>query len=675
MSNALGSASSPYLRQHRDNPVDWLQWGDDAFARAASEDKPILLSIGYAACHWCHVMAHESFENEATARLMNEKFVCVKVDREERPDLDQVYQTALAAIGGQGGWPLTMFLDNNGTPFWGGTYFPPESKWGRPGFPEVLERIFEIFRDSPDKVRESARDMGAAMLAMAQPESPPAPELSPAFLDRAAAALLPAMDPLHGGTQGAPKFPQPSLLELLWRAHLRTEDAALGNAAVLTLDRMCQGGIYDHLGGGFARYSVDDAWLVPHFEKMLYDNALLLALLTRAWRSTESPLYAARIEETVVWLLRDVVNDDGAFTSSLDADSEGEEGRYYVWTEPEIDSLLGHDSGTFKEAYGVDAAGNWEGRTILNRTERPIFGDAAHEAGLARAREVLLEARAKRVPPLRDDKVLADWNGLLIAALADAAGAFERADWLDAARRAFDAVVRFHSLGPKLRHSSCDGDVSEVGFLDDYAAMALAAIALEEATGDSAYLAQAEAWMGELEHSFGDPDRGGYFYAAEDGDRRLLVRPRHARDSAQPSGNALAAEALARLAHRTGSDAARIKAESIFQAFAGDAARNATALAGLLNAYDVLSGATQVTVIGRRGEADADALVAAAYALPTASRVLQVVAPGAQLNSQHPAAGKSAIDGHATAYVCLGSVCAAPAADPDQLRVAWESLQ
>ena len=655
--------------------MDWLPWGDEVFTRAASEDKPILLSIGYSACHWCHVMAHESFENEATARLMNEKFVCVKVDREERPDLDQVYQTALAAIDGQGGWPLTMFLDHDGTPFWGGTYFPPEEKWGRPGFPEVLERIFNIYRDAPDKVRESAREMGAALQAMTQPESPPAPELSPAFLDHAATALLPAMDPRYGGTQGAPKFPQISLLELLWRTHLRTNDSAPGDAVVLALDRMCQGGIYDHLGGGFARYTVDDAWLVPHFEKMLYDNALLVALLTCAWRTTKSELYAARVEETIGWLLRDVVNGDGAFTSSFDADSEGEEGRYYVWTESEIDSLLGRDSGTFKEAYGAVPAGNWEGRTILNRSARPAFGDAVFEASLASAREVLLEAREERVPPMRDDKVLADWNGMMIAALADAAGTFGRADWLDAARRAFEAVVRIHGDGSKLRHSSCNGDVSGVGFLDDYAAMALAAIALEEATGLESYIAQAEAWMEELDRGFRDAERGGYFYAAEDGDRRLLVRPRHARDSAQPSGNGLAAQALARLAYRTGSDAARIKADSIFDAFAGDAARNAGAMAGLLNAYDVMSAAVQVTVIGHRGEADSGALVAAAYALSTASRVLQVVAPGAALGPRHPAAGKGPVDGRATAYVCLGPVCAPPVTDPGQLRTALENLQ
>ena len=673
MSNALAHATSPYLLQHRDNPVDWVPWGDAAFARAGAEDKPILLSIGYAACHWCHVMAHESFEDKAIARLMNENFVCVKVDREERPDLDQVYQTALATMEGQGGWPLTMFLRPDGAPFWGGTYFPPDARWGRPGFPDVLLRIAELYRTRPEQIADTAREMLAAVTAMSQPGGGPRPELSPGFLDRAAAALLPAMDPVYGGLNGAPKFPQLSVLELLWRAHLRG-DAAAGDAVCLALDRMCQGGIYDHLGGGFARYAVEETWLVPHFEKMLYDNAQFIALLTQVWRKTRSALYAARVAETVAWALREMRDDGGAFVSSFDADSDGEEGRFAVWTADEIAEVLGDRAAPFSAAYGVLPHGNWEGVNILHRSRQP-FGSAADETLLAADRAALLSVRDRRVPPARDDKVLADWNGLMIAALVEAATAFDNAAWLAAARQAFAAVVAGHGDGDRLAHSACAGVAGDHGFLDDHAAMARAALALFEATGDGAHLDRARAWAAELDRRFGDPQSGGYFFAADDGDARLLVRPRHAHDSAQPSGNALAAEVLARLYWLDGDVTARDRAEAVFGAFAPGAARNPVALAALLNAGDVLAGAVQIVVVGRRGEPDTDALVRAAFALPTLNRLVRVVAPGGPLPPGHPAAGKLPVDGRAAAYVCVGPVCAAPVVDAAVLAAAWEQVR
>ena len=673
MSNALASAASPYLRQHRDNPVAWLQWGPQAFNRAAAEDKPILLSIGYAACHWCHVMAHESFEDEATARLMNEKFVSVKVDREERPDLDQVYQTALAALDGQGGWPLTMFLGADGAPFWGGTYFPPEARWGRPGFRDILARVAKAYHEVRGDIRSGSRDLAARVAAYSQPESEAA-RLSTQTLDGAAAALASAMDPLHGGFRGAPKFPQLSAVELVWRASVRGDRAA-GEAATRALDRMCQGGIYDHLGGGFARYTVDEAWLVPHFEKMLYDNAQFVALLSQVWLVTRRPLYAVRVRETIAWLEAEMTDGAGAFVSSFDADSEGEEGRFYVWRRAEVDRLLGPAAAAFREAYGVSRAGNWEGTNILNRLKAPELRVEIEEAALARSRELLLTARRGRVPPTRDDKILADCNGLMIGALVEASGIAAEPHWLDLAERAFAAVLAAQGDGARLSHSSCAGQTVPLGFLDDYAAMARAALLLHEATGKPEYLETAVAWMGELDNRYRDPLRGGYYYAAADGDPRLPVRPRHARDSAQPSGNALAADALARLFLLTGDAAWSRRADEVFNAFAGDAARMPAGGAALLNAYDFYSDATHVVVMGQRGAQETGALVAAARALPTPNRAVSVVPPGTQLPAGHPAAGKSLASGLPTAYVCGGQRCAAPATTASDLFAAWETLR
>ena len=673
MSNALALASSPYLQQHRDNPVDWVQWGADAFARAEAEDKPILLSIGYAACHWCHVMAHESFEDEATARLMNENFVCVKVDREERPDLDHVYQSALAALDGQGGWPLTMFLDAGGTPFWGGTYFPPEPRWGRPGFPDILARILDVYRSSPEKVQESTREMGTILQGLSAPPAAGTPvELSPAFLDRAALALLGAMDPDHGGFRGAPKFPQFTSFEFLWRVHVRGGTAGAGAAVQCALDGMSLGGIYDHLGGGMARYATDDAWLVPHFEKMLYDNALYLDLLTWVWRATGAPLYAQRARETVDWALSEMTAASGAFVSSYDADSEGEEGRYYVWTAAEIDALLGADATQFRRAYGVTPGGNWEGKTILSLSA--AFAEEAAGETLTRARGILAQARRSRVAPARDDKVLADWNGLMIAALAEAGTAFAEPKWIAAAERAFDAIAGGQSDGDRLFHASCDGRMAPIGFLDDYTAMARAALALFEITGGARYLERARAWVGVLESEYCDDTAGGYYTAAADGDARLLVRPRHAHDSAQPSGNGLAAQVVARLFHLTGDDAYRVRAEAILQSFAAEVPRHPIALASVLNAFDLLSGAVQIAVIGTRGETATEALIAAALSCPSPNRVLLVAAPGADLPVTHPAAGKAMPGGKPAAYVCVGTTCSAPVTGADALLAALERV-
>ncbi len=436
--NRLGEETSPYLLQHKDNPVHWRAWGEAALAEARATGKPILLSVGYAACHWCHVMAHESFEDAATAEVMNELFVNIKVDREERPDVDAIYMGALHELGEQGGWPLTMFLTSDAEPFWGGTYFPKEQRYGRPGFVSVLNEVARIYRDEPDKVRTNADVLKDRLKPGHRVSaSDPPSEVMLADLGR---RMVQAIDPVNGGIRGAPKFPQPQFLSFLWRSGIRYGLANPLEAVNLTLTHIAQGGIYDHLGGGFSRYSVDERWLVPHFEKMLYDNAQLIELMTEAWRESKSKLFAQRVAETVDWLLREM-RSEGAFAASLDADSEGEEGKFYVWSLAEIQKLLGEtDAKLLAEIYGVTEEGNFEGHNILNRLGSIEFRDEETENRLAELRKTLFERRKGRIRPGFDDKVLADWNGLMIAALANAAEVFDQPEWLAAAEAAFAFV-------------------------------------------------------------------------------------------------------------------------------------------------------------------------------------------------------------------------------------------
>ncbi|GFO80519.1 MAG: hypothetical protein A49_01460 [Methyloceanibacter sp.] len=468
--NRLGGETSPYLRQHKDNPVHWRPWGAAAFAEAKKTGKPILLSVGYAACHWCHVMAHESFEDPDTAAVMNELFVNIKVDREERPDVDAIYMNALHFIGEQGGWPLTMFLTPDAEPFWGGTYFPKHQRYGRPAFVDVLKTVAHTFHQQPDRIRANADSLHARL----QPRHPKGDTaaLDDATLDNWTHRFLAAVDPALGGMRGAPKFPQTQFFTLLWRGALRYGAESLKEAVEVTLTHICQGGIYDHLGGGFARYSVDERWLVPHFEKMLYDNALLIDLMTEVWREDKNPLYAIRIAETVQWALREMTVKGGGFAASLDADSEGEEGKFYVWTLDEVASALGPDDARmFAGIYDVTANGNFEGKTILNRLGDVALEDGETERRLAAMRATLLKRRSLRIRPSFDDKVLADWNGLMIAALANAATAFDNAEWLDAAETAFDFVFTRMSVGVRLVHSYREEPGNAPATASDYANM------------------------------------------------------------------------------------------------------------------------------------------------------------------------------------------------------------
>jgi len=661
--NRLANASSPYLLQHAGNPVDWMEWGDEAFARARAENKPVLLSIGYAACHWCHVMAHESFEDPEIAAIQNDLFVSIKVDREERPDIDVVYQNALALMGQQGGWPLTMFLTPEGEPFWGGTYFPPDSRWGRPGFSDVLRAIADTYQREPDKVRGNvaALRQGLEKIAETTAGSP----VTLPLIDAVAARLVKEFDPLQGGIGSAPKFPHGPVFELVLRAWLRNGDELAHDAVLTTLDHICQGGIYDHVGGGFARYSTDAAWLVPHFEKMLYDNAQLIGLLTLAWQVTGKPLYRQRVYETVEWAFREMIAADGGFASSLDADSEGEEGKFYVWTKDEVDRLLGDGAALFDRVYDVSAEGNWEEKVILHRNHPGGIATEDQEARLAPMRDILLAGRAGRVRPGWDDKVLADWNGLMIAALAEAGFVFGEAGWIDAARRAFRAVTA-HEADGHLAHSWRNGRVSAQGLLEDYALMATGALKLFEVTGDGDYLAAAERWTALLDGHFLDERAGGYFQGADKGET-LIVRAKSAADHAVPSGNGAMVGVLARLALATGDSDYADQAEALVTTFSGGVERNFFPLATLLNGAEFAIGATEIVIVGDRDGADTAALLEIVRRTPLPDRWLTIVAPGHALPEGHPAAGKGRIDGRATAFVCRDRTCSPAVTDPDRL--------
>ncbi|MEM7170117.1 MAG: thioredoxin domain-containing protein [Pseudomonadota bacterium] len=672
LANRLGSETSPYLLQHKDNPVAWQPWDQDALKAAKTEGKPILLSIGYAACHWCHVMAHESFENDEIAATMNRLFVNIKVDREERLDLDTIYQSALALIGEQGGWPLTMFLTPDGEPFWGGTYFPPAPRFGRPGFPQVLEQLSTIYHQEPEKVANNVKALSKALSRLSKNQA--ADAITSDQIDQVSAHLAQNFDPTDGGIGQAPKFPQCGLLLLLWRTWKRSGNQPCRNVVELTLKKMCQGGIYDHLGGGFARYAVDRHWLVPHFEKMLYDNAQLIQCLTWAWLDTHNDLYEQRIRETIQWLKREMMalvapdSDEtcDAFAASLDADSEGQEGKFYVWSEAEVNRVLGSDAELFKAAYDVTPHGNWEGVTIFNRSHDPDLKDSDLEARLEEARKRLLAARSKRIRPGWDDKVLADWNSLMIDALATASAVFDEPGWLQMAENAFSFILDKMICTDELRHSWRQGTLKHKALLDDYANLCQAALSLHEVTGKEAYLKQCRDWVGVLDRDYWDPAGDGYFLTSDSAEG-LIVRTKTSHDSAVPSGNGVMLSVLARLFYQTGEPAYLDRAESLMKAFSGELARNIFPLGAYLAGCDLLLNGTQIVIIGTRGQADCNRLLKVIFDHCTPNRILQVIAPDVPLPDGHPAQGKAQIDGAATLYLCQGQNCSLPITDADKL--------
>ena len=666
--NRLAGATSPYLLRHAHNPVDWWQWGPEALAEAKRTNRPILLSVGYAACHWCHVMAHESFEDEATAAVMNELFVSIKVDREERPDIDQIYMNALHLLGEQGGWPLTMFLTPDAEPVWGGTYWPKESRFGRPAFVEVLHSVARIFRDEPEKIAQNRASLLANLSQKAQAQGKVV--IAEKELDAAARQIGNMFDSVNGGLRGAPKFPQPAILEMLWRAGMRSNDSRFFDVVEHTLERMCEGGIYDHLGGGFSRYSVDERWLVPHFEKMLYDNAQLLELLALAWQRSGNPLFAARARETVEWLKREMTTADGAFCASLDADSEGEEGKFYVWSKNEIIELIGPEAAEFfARHYDVTDAGNFEGHNILNRLHSvPRSGD--DETRLAALRAILLDARGSRVRPGLDDKALADWNGLMIAALVNAGVVFDEPGWIGTAKRAFDFIAQTMTRGDRRGHSYRDGKLLVPGLASDYAAMIRAALALYEATGARACLDRALVWQQAFDAHYSDDETGAYYLAADDA-ADLLLRPHATADDAIPNANSLAAGNLVRLAVLSGDDAFRDRADRMLEHILSANARNLFGHCVLLNALDLRLTGAEIVAAGP----DAENFAQAALKLPFTSRIVLRAASAADLSAAHPAQEKlKAVSGSA-AFVCVGERCSLPVMEPGKIADAAATMR
>jgi uncharacterized protein YyaL (SSP411 family) len=677
-SNLLADATSPYLLQHKDNPVHWRTWGPEALAEAQTQRKPILLSIGYAACHWCHVMAHESFEDPEIADVMNTLFVNIKVDREERPDLDIIYQSALQMMGQQGGWPLTMFLTPEGHPFWGGTYFPAIEQYGRPGFEGLLKNIATTFHTEPDNVSSNVTALMDGLADNAQPT--PGDGLDMKTIDQVAHRASQFVDIANGGTQGAPKFPQPDFFTFLWKAANRTNSSNMKEAVILTLDKMCQGGIYDHLGGGFSRYSTDDIWRAPHFEKMLYDNALLIELMTEVWQKTGSQLLKNRITETIEWVLREMIvrpNSDAsdifAFASSYDADSDGEEGKFYVWDEAEVDRHLGGLSENFKRHYEVLSFGNWEGKTILNRTANPILGEVTQEQELTKAREILLNIRNERIWPLWDDKILADWNGLMITALVKAGSVFEQPKWVAAAKSAFNFVQNTMTQDGRLKHSWREGRLRYMAVLDDYANMCMAATTLYEYTGEQAYLDQAIEWVSQADDEYWDSDNSGYFLTSNNAND-VITRSKTIMDNATPSGNGTMMNVLARLYILTGNPLYRDRADAIDRLFSTSEIDKLVGQTVMLCGFELLVQATQIVVIGNSEDSDTQALSRAIHATSVPAKILLCLDPDQQLPANHPAHGKGLINGKPAAYICIGRTCSLPMQTPAELMEALAHL-
>jgi hypothetical protein len=662
--NRLGQETSPYLLQHKDNPVHWWAWGPEALAEAKRTGKPILLSVGYAACHWCHVMAHESFEDDATAAVMNELFVNIKVDREERPDIDAIYMGALHALGEQGGWPLTMFLDSEARPVWGGTYFPKDFRYGRPAFVDVLKRTATVFREEPERVAENAKALTDALKHPHQGSA--VARIDDRLLKDLTARMVPAIDPVHGGLQGAPKFPQWSFFWLLWRGAIRYGNDAARAAVVNTLDNICQGGIYDHLGGGFSRYSVDERWLVPHFEKMLYDNALLIELMTEVYRETDSELLRTRVAETVAWLEREMIAEGGGFAASLDADSEGEEGKFYVWSHDDVLAVLGEEDGAyFAEVYDVARDGNFEGHNILNRLHWLALRSPDEERRLAALRAKLLAERDKRVRPGWDDKVLADWNGLMIAALARASVVFGRPEWLELAKRAFDFVAMRMSENGRLLHAYRNGIAKAPATASDYANMIWAALRLNEATNEQRYFDQAVAWVDVLDKHYWVEGEGGYATSADD-TRDVIVRLRPGSDDAAPNANGIMLANLVALGTLSGEPRYMDRASALLGAFAGELGRNIVAHTGLLASTFDLIAPQQVVVAGQHLDGGEKLIkVIRSISLPGALQYALDDSPnGAALPGLRD---KNAVNGRATAYVCIGPQCSPSLNEPAEL--------
>ncbi len=674
--NRLIHETSPYLRQHAHNPVDWYPWGPEALETARRENKPILLSIGYAACHWCHVMEHESFEDPVTAGLMNDNFVSIKVDREERPDLDSIYMEAVQAMTGGGGWPMTVFLTPDLVPFYAGTYFPPVDRHGLPSFKRVLLGVADAYRNRPHEVANTVAQMTEYLRDR---KLRPADDqlLTADLLRRAAQALPQQFDALHGGFGRAPKFPQPMILEFLLRCHQETGDTQALAMVERTLQRMAHGGIYDQLGGGFHRYSVDAVWLVPHFEKMLYDNAQLAWVYLYAFQVTGQPLYRRITEETLDYVLREMTSPEGGFYSTQDADSEGEEGKFYVWSAAETAETLRDDAYLFNLTYGVTDRGNFEGKNILflARDVEEVAAEAGVDVDAARARiergrRLLFERRSARVWPSRDEKILTAWNGLMIRAMAEAARALGRDDYRVAAVRAAEFISSKLGHNGRLLRTYKDGTAKLNGYLEDYACFADGLLALYRATFDPRWYEAARGLIEAMVTWFWDDAAGGFYDTSHDHEP-LVARPRDFYDNATPAGNSVAAEVMLRLAGYTGDDTLRERARKILAPLAEAMAQQPLAFGRLICALDLfLAEPREVAIVGDPNSADTRALLAV---IDSRYRPHLTVALGrpddvAAAQAIPLLQDRVAVDGKAAAYVCQRFACQLPTTEPAELE-------
>ncbi len=659
--NRLSASASPYLLQHKDNPVHWQPWDDLALAEARKQDRPILLSIGYAACHWCHVMAHESFEDTDIAALMNSLYVNIKVDREERPDIDQLYMAALSAMGEQGGWPLTMILTPEGKPFWGGTYFPKEARYGRPGFADVLVKVETAWRQRRHEIDANADRLQAHLKQELAGSASPV-TISPKIISDFSAKVTAIYDPASGGITGAPKFPNAPFLETLWRTRAREQDKAARDRFLETVTAIALGGIYDHIGGGLARYSVDGQWLVPHFEKMLYDNAHFIRHCVWAYAETQSDLFRLRIKETIGWLQRDMTMPAGGFAASLDADSEGIEGKYYVWSWEEVKDILGDDAAPFSAAYDISSGGNWESSSILNLSAFRADPDraGAEIIRFANERALLLKRRQTRIPPALDGKVLADWNGYAIRAIAEAARYFGSESWLELADQQFRILMHSMFGEDRLSHVHDGKNAASFGFATDYAAMINAALALYEASGQHEHLTQAENLAKTLEKNHFDYESSRGFWMQEQGRSDTPMQTWNDLDEANPSATSQIIEAFTRLALLTDDSELTEFVNRITTQAAGRILQSRFGQGGFINAADTVLAAKKLVVVG--SDRSSDPLWAWATAHPDPRRIDVFLASG-NGNPQFTREG---------AYLCAQMKCSPPVVTSDELEILME---
>ncbi len=677
MPNRLIHATSPYLLQHAHNPVDWYEWGEEALARARAEDKPIFLSVGYAACHWCHVMAHESFEDPAIADILNRHFISIKVDREERPDIDAIYMEAVIAMTGHGGWPMSVFLTPEGQPFYGGTYFPSGDRYGMPGFARVVQAIIAAWADRRDEMRSSATSL-TNRLQQSSRLLPAQGDLSPEILDAAFDTLYQFYDNTYGGFGSAPKFPPAMILEFLLRYHHHTRQPAALAMTVHTLRQMAYGGVYDQLGGGFHRYSTDAVWLVPHFEKMLYDNALLARIYLYAWQISAEPLFRQVTEQTLDYVLREMRDAAGGFYSTQDADSEGEEGKFFVWTAAEIKAHLGSDVGElFCRYYDVSEQGNWEGRNILHVSHdlealaAEVGMEASELAGvLEQGRAKLFAVREQRPKPQRDDKVLAAWNGLMLRALAEAGAALQRPDYLQAARaNASFLLQEMQDANGRMFRSWKDGQASLNGYLEDYTVVAEGLVALYQVTWETEWLQAADALLQQVHQHFWDDEHGAAYHTADDHEQ-LIVRRKDFFDNAEPSGNSAYAEAALRLARLLDRPDYVARSETIFRFMRQPMINQPSGFGHLLSALDYfLRPGREIAIVGSPDDPRTSALRNTVF-----SRFLPdvVVAGMSPRDPQAPELvpllkGRTLVHDQPAAYVCQNYACHLPVTTPQAL--------